>query len=144
MPEAKILIVDDTKANLVALQVLLKPVEANIITAESGEQALRAAEQNEDHIALILLDVQMPVMDGFEVARLLNENERTRSIPIIFITATQDDGQIEKAYLSGAVDYIEEPTAPHEDGEVLICCATPRSATGEGSCGDEPGVVLEL
>ena len=109
MHEAKILIVDDTKANLVALQVLLKPVDANILTAESGEQALLAAEQNEDHIALILLDVQMPVMDGFEVARLLNENERTRSIPIIFITATQDDGQIEKAYLSGAVDYIEKP-----------------------------------
>ncbi|MBT8436170.1 MAG: EAL domain-containing protein [Gammaproteobacteria bacterium] len=109
MPEAKILIVDDTKANLVALQVLLKPVDASILTAKSGEQALLAAEQNEDHIALILLDVQMPVMDGFEVARLLNENERTRSIPIIFITATQDDGQIEKAYLSGAVDYIEKP-----------------------------------
>ncbi len=57
MPEAKILIVDDTKANLVALQVLLKPIDANIITAESGEQALLAAEEHEDHIALILLDV---------------------------------------------------------------------------------------
>ena len=108
MPEAKILIVDDTRANLVALNVLLKPIEAQIVTADSGEQALLAAEQ-EDNIALILLDVQMPVMDGFEVARLLHENERTRSIPIIFITATQDDGQIEKAYLSGAVDYIEKP-----------------------------------
>ena len=69
MPEAKILIVDDTKANLVALQVLLKPIEADIITADSGELALREAQENEDHIALILLDVQMPVMDGFEVAR---------------------------------------------------------------------------
>jgi len=108
MPEAKILIVDDTRANLVALNVLLKPIEAQIVTADSGEQALLAAEQ-EDNIALILLDVQMPVMDGFEVARLLHENEKTRSIPIIFITATQDDGQIEKAYLSGAVDYIEKP-----------------------------------
>ena len=108
MPEAKILIVDDTKANLVALQVLLKPINANIVVAESGEQALQVA-QNEDHIALILLDVQMPVMDGFEVATLLNGDERTRSIPIIFITATQDDAQIEKAYLSGAVDYIQKP-----------------------------------
>ena len=109
MPEAKILIVDDTKANLVALQVLLKPVEVDIVIAESGEQALMAALKNEEHIALILLDVVMPVMDGFEVARLLHENERTRSIPIIFITANQDDGQIEEAYLSGAVDYIQKP-----------------------------------
>jgi diguanylate cyclase (GGDEF)-like protein len=109
MPEAKILIVDDTKANLVALQVLLKPVEVDIVIAESGEQALMAALKNEEHIALILLDVVMPVMDGFEVARLLHENEQTRSIPIIFITANQDDGQIEEAYLSGAVDYIQKP-----------------------------------
>jgi diguanylate cyclase (GGDEF)-like protein len=109
MPEAKILIVDDTKANLVALQVLLKPIQADIVIVESGEQALLAAEENEEHIALILLDVQMPVMDGFEVARLLQQNETTRSIPIIFITANQDDGQIEEAYLSGAVDYIQKP-----------------------------------
>lgn len=109
MPEAKILIVDDTRANLVALQVLLKPIEANIVAVESGEQALSTAEQDEDHIALILLDVQMPLMDGFEVARQLHENEKTRSIPIIFITANQDDDHIEKAYLSGAVDFIQKP-----------------------------------
>lgn len=109
MPEAKILIVDDTRANLVALQVLLKPIEANIVVVESGEQALLAAERDEDHIALILLDVQMPLMDGFEVARQLHENEKTRSIPIIFITANQDEEHIEKAYLSGAVDFIQKP-----------------------------------
>jgi diguanylate cyclase (GGDEF)-like protein len=109
MPEAKILIVDDTRANLVALQVLLKPIEADIVAVESGEQALIAAQQYEDHIALILLDVQMPLMDGFEVAKLLNQNESTKSIPIIFITANQDDEQIDKAYLSGAVDYIQKP-----------------------------------
>lgn len=109
MPEAKILVVDDTKANLVALKVLLKPIKADIITAESGEQALLAAQQNEDHIALILLDVQMPVMDGFEVARLLHENEKTRSLPIIFITANHEEAHIEEAYLTGAVDYIQKP-----------------------------------
>ena len=109
MPEAKILVVDDTRANLVALQVLLKTIEADIITVESGERALLEAEDNEDHIALILLDVQMPVMDGFEVARLLHENEKTRSIPIIFITANQDEAHIEEAYLAGAVDYIQKP-----------------------------------
>ena len=109
MPEAKILIVDDTRANLVALQVLLKPIEVDIITADSGEQALRAARENEDHIALILLDVQMPGMDGFEVARQLHQNKKTRSLPIIFITANQDDAHIEEAYLAGAVDYIQKP-----------------------------------
>ncbi len=109
MPEAKILVVDDTRANLVALKVLLKPIKADIITAESGEQALLAVEQNEDHIALILLDVQMPVMDGFEVARLLHENEKTRSLPVIFITANQEEDHIEEAYLTGAVDYIQKP-----------------------------------
>ena len=109
MPEAKILVVDDTRANLVALKVLLKPIKADIITAESGEQALLAAQKNEDHIALILLDVQMPVMDGFEVARLLHENEKTRSLPIIFITANQEEAHIEEAYLTGAVDYIQKP-----------------------------------
>jgi diguanylate cyclase (GGDEF)-like protein len=109
MPEARILIVDDTRANLVALQVLLKPVEADVLIAESGQQALLLAAENKENIALILLDVLMPVMDGFEVARLLNQNENTRSIPIIFITADQDDAHIEEAYLSGAVDYIQKP-----------------------------------
>jgi len=109
MPEAKILVVDDTKANLVAIQVLLKPIDVDIITANSGERALQAAQENEDHIALILLDVQMPEMDGFEVARLLHGNEKTRSLPIIFITANQDEAHIEEAYLAGAVDYIQKP-----------------------------------
>ncbi len=109
MPDAKILIVDDTRANLLALKVLLKPIEVDIVTAETGEEALRTAEANEDHIALILLDVQMPGMDGYEVARQLHENEKTRSLPIIFITANQDDAHIERAYLAGAVDFIQKP-----------------------------------
>ena len=109
MPEAKILVVDDTRANLVALQVSLKSVEADIIPVESGADALKSAAANQEHIALILLDVQMPLMDGFEVARLLHENDNTRSIPITFITTNQDDAHIEEAYLSGAVDYIQKP-----------------------------------
>ncbi len=110
MPQkAKILIVDDTKANLVALQVLLKAVDVDIISAMSGAEALAAAQQDSDHLALILLDVQMPEMDGFEVARLMQKNDKTRSIPIIFITANQDDAHIEEAYLAGAVDYIQKP-----------------------------------
>ncbi len=109
MPKAKILIVDDTQANLVALQVLLKPVSAEIVCARSGEGALRIAAENVEYLALILLDVQMPGMDGFEVARQFQEHPQLRSIPIIFITAGQGDADIEQAYLAGAVDYIQKP-----------------------------------
>lgn len=96
MPEARILIVDDTRANLIALEVLLKPAAASPVRATSGEEALRLASSL-DHIALILLDLHMPNIDGFEVARRLQENDRSRSIPIIFITASQDDIYIEEA-----------------------------------------------
>ncbi len=109
MPEARILIVDDTRANLVALQTLLKGVSAEIITADSGEEAITIAAANAEHLALILLDVQMPGIDGFEVARALSQSEQTHSIPIIFITANQDDEHLEQAYLAGAVDYLQKP-----------------------------------
>ncbi len=109
MPEARILIVDDTRANLVALQTLLKGVDAEIITADSGEEAITTAAANAEHLALILLDVQMPGIDGFEVARALSKSEQTHSIPIIFITANQDDEHLEQAYLAGAVDYLQKP-----------------------------------
>ncbi len=109
MPEARILIVDDTRANLVALQTLLKGVSAEIITADSGEEAITIAAANAEHLALILLDVQMPGIDGFEVARALSKSEQTHSIPIIFITANQDDEHLEQAYLAGAVDYLQKP-----------------------------------
>ncbi len=109
MPEARILIVDDTRANLVALQTLLKGVDAEIITADSGEEAITIAAANAEHLALILLDVQMPGIDGFEVARALSQSEQTHSIPIIFITANQDDEHLEQAYLAGAVDYLQKP-----------------------------------
>ncbi len=108
MPDAKILIVDDAKANLLALEVLLKPAGASIIRATSGEEALQLAS-NLDHIALILLDLHMPEVDGFQVARRLQENASSRSIPIIFVTASQEDSYIEEAYLAGAVDFIQKP-----------------------------------
>ena len=94
MPDAKILIVDDTKANLVAMKALLKSVEATLIEADSGEEAIRAAQVHTDHLALILLDVQMPEIDGFEVARLLNEIDSTRSIPIVFTSGGSPWGAI--------------------------------------------------
>lgn len=104
----KILVVDDTLANLVAMRRLLGRMEVEVIEAASGNQALAACLDHD--FALILLDVQMPDMDGFEVAQLLSEEARTRDIPVIFVTAAfADDMNRLKAYRSGAVDYIAKP-----------------------------------
>lgn len=104
----KILIVDDTPANLVALRRLLRNAGATIVEARSGNEALAACIDHE--FALILLDVQMPDIDGFEVASLLSEEARTRETPIIFVTAAYgDDLNRLKGYRHGAVDYIAKP-----------------------------------
>jgi diguanylate cyclase (GGDEF)-like protein len=101
-----ILLVDDEKANLLVLNTLLA-AEYTIFTAKSGEEALsRAAEDPPD---LILLDIILPGMDGFEVLRRLKESPDTRSIPVIIITGLQSDADEEKGLLLGAVDYITKP-----------------------------------
>ena len=104
----KILVVDDTAANLVAMRRLLARSGAQILEASSGNEALALCL---DHrFALILLDVNMPDMDGFEVAALLGESEQLRETPIIFVTAAYaDDLNKLKGYRSGAVDYIAKP-----------------------------------
>lgn len=103
-----ILVVDDTPANLVAMRKLLKGMGANIIEAPDGNDALKATLEHE--FALILLDVNMPDMDGFEVAQLLADGEHTRETPIIFVTAAYaDDMNRLKGYSHGAVDYIAKP-----------------------------------
>jgi diguanylate cyclase (GGDEF)-like protein len=108
LPQAKILVVDDTVANLVAMRHLLAKVDARLFEARSGNDALALCLDNE--FALILLDVQMPDMDGFEVATLLSEEARTRDTPIIFVTAAfADDLNRMKGYKHGAVDYIAKP-----------------------------------
>jgi len=108
----KILIVDDIEANRFALRQLLKSIDAELIEAESGEEALFKAIET-TNLALILLDVQMPIMDGYEAAELLREEEQTQHIPIIFITAVHRDEQhILKGYSSGAIDYITKPVQP--------------------------------
>jgi len=107
-----ILIVDDVSANRFALRQLLKSIDADLIEASSGEEALVKAIEL-DNLALILLDVQMPVMDGYETAELLREEEQTLHIPIIFVTAVHRDEQhILKGYSSGAIDYITKPIQP--------------------------------
>ncbi|MGS1013895.1 diguanylate cyclase domain-containing protein [Rhodanobacter sp. UC4450_H17] len=104
----KILVVDDTVANLVAMRRLLAHSGAELFEARSGNEALALCLDHE--FALILLDVNMPGMDGFEVASLLGEAEHLRETPIIFVTAAYvDDMNRLKGYRSGAVDYIAKP-----------------------------------
>ena len=104
----EILIVDDTPANLVAMRRLLAHSGAQLFEASSGNQALALCLDHD--FALILLDVNMPDMDGFEVASLLGETEQLRDTPIIFVTAAySDDMNRLKGYRSGAVDYIAKP-----------------------------------
>ncbi|QHS09570.1 diguanylate cyclase [Sinimarinibacterium sp. NLF-5-8] len=104
----KILVVDDIPANRVAMRRLLSKLDCTLIEAGSGNAALSACLDHE--FALILLDVQMPEMDGFEVATLLSENETTAHTPIIFVTAAlTDDLSRLQGYRAGAVDYIAKP-----------------------------------
>jgi len=103
-----ILIVDDRKENLITLESIIESPELNIIQAMSGNEAL--AVMLEHNISLVLMDVQMPGMDGFETAELMRGSERTKNIPIIFITATyRQPKQIFRGYESGAVDYLYKP-----------------------------------
>lgn len=103
-----VLIVDDRKENLITLESIIDSPDLNIIQALSGNEAL--AMMLEHEISLVLMDVQMPGMDGFETAELMRGSERTRSIPIIFITATYSQPkQIFRGYESGAVDYLYKP-----------------------------------
>jgi two-component system sensor histidine kinase/response regulator len=111
-----ILVVDDNPSNLFTLRALLKQLrECEIIEAGSGEQAL--ARVVEHDVDLILLDVQMPGMDGFETARHLQMTERTRDIPIVFITAVfKAEEFVRRGYAIGAVDYL---TKPIDDNQLL-------------------------
>ena len=106
-----ILIVDDRPENLVALEAILAEPAVELVRAQSGNEALRKVLQQD--FALILLDVQMPDMDGFETAEFLRLNPKTRHIPIIFVTAgVWDQTQQFKGYEQGAVDYIIKPFEP--------------------------------
>lgn len=106
--EPKILVVDDMPANLVAMRRLLGRSGAQVYEARSGNEALALCLDHE--FALILLDVHMPEMDGFEVARLLSEADGLSDTPIIFVTAAYGDDLSQlKGYRSGAVDYIAKP-----------------------------------
>jgi PAS domain S-box-containing protein len=108
---ANILLVDDRPENLLALEAILEPLGQTLLFASSGEDALRELLRND--VAVILLDVQMPVLDGFETARLIKQRERTSHVPIIFVTAiSKDEEQVFRGYSAGAVDYVFKPFNP--------------------------------
>lgn len=111
MESIDILLVDDRPANLLALEATLKRTGYNLIQVTSGEDALR--ELLSRNFALIILDAQMPKMDGFETARLIRLRERSKFTPIIFLTAIYTDERfIQLGYESGAVDYVTKPFNP--------------------------------
>jgi len=106
-----ILLVNDNPADLVAFQAALEELGQNLVVANSGREALRAA-LNED-FAVVLMDVNMPGLDGLETATLLRQREKTSDVPIIFVTATEYSGASEiRGYSLGAVDYIFTPVMP--------------------------------
>lgn len=108
----KCLLVDDLEENLLALAALLRRQDVEILTARSGSEALELLLVHD--VALAFLDVQMPEMDGFELAELMRGSERTRQVPIIFVTAgARDQHRLFQGYESGAVDFLYKPIEPH-------------------------------
>ncbi len=106
--KSNVLIVDDRPENLLSLEAMLEDSEINIFSASSGNEALSMLLKHD--FALVFLDVQMPEMNGFEVAELMRARMQTKTIPIIFVTAiNKDQEHIFKGYESGAVDYICKP-----------------------------------
>jgi signal transduction histidine kinase len=109
--KVNILLVDDNEANLVAMRAILEDLGENLVTVNSGKKALRLLLDEE--FAVVMLDVDMPIMDGFEVAALMRKVQKLKFTPIIFITALyQNESNIAKGYSLGAVDYIFKPVEP--------------------------------
>jgi response regulator RpfG family c-di-GMP phosphodiesterase len=106
-----ILMVDDTPENLYSLEAILEAPGRNLIKANSGPEGLKALLKND--ISLVLLDVQMPGMDGFEVAEIMRSNPKTKNVPIVFVTAiSKDQKYVFKGYQTGAIDYLFKPLDP--------------------------------
>ncbi len=109
--EQNILIVDDHPENLIAMQAILEDEDCSLLLASSGNEALGLLLKHE--VTLVLLDVQMPGMDGFEVAELMRKSQKTRMIPIIFVTAISKESKyVNRGYDVGAIDYMFKPLNP--------------------------------
>jgi len=112
LEKPNILLVDDLHQNLLSQEAILDSSEYRLMAARSGTEALRCILKND--FALILLDVQMPDLDGFEIARLIKKRDRSKHTPIIFLTAlSQDEEHVFQGYSVGAVDYIVKPFNPN-------------------------------
>ncbi len=108
---AGILLVDDMEDNLTALEAVLASLNEPLVRARSGEEAMKAVLRRP--IALVLLDVRMPGMDGFETASQIKRLDQTRDVPIIFLTGADDDsGYAFRGYATGAADYVTKPFDP--------------------------------
>ncbi len=108
-----ILVVDDDQGNLLAFKSILVELGHNVMTAASGEQALRYLLERD--FALVILDVRMPGMDGFEVGQLMRERDRTQHTPILFLTAyDREDWQVQRSHELGAADYLSKPISPED------------------------------
>ena len=129
MPQPSVLVVDDHPENLLALAAVLAPLDASITRAGSGEEALRAVLAED--FAAILLDVQMPGMDGFETAATIRGRERSAHTPIIFLTALSTDMEnVTRGYEAGAVDYVLKPFDPLVlRSKVSVFCDLARQRT---------------
>lgn len=109
--QVNVLLVDDKPANLLAMEALLADLGYHLVRAESGEEALKRALEYD--FAVIVLDVQMPGLNGFEILKLLRQREATRLTPVIFNTATYTtDVMILQGYAAGAVDVLTKPLKP--------------------------------
>src|SRR3954452_20147006 len=107
---ANILIVDDLPEKLLVFKTVLEDLGQNLILVRSGAEALREVLKRD--FAVILLDVNMPDIDGFETATMIRRYKRSAHTPIIFVTAYADDMQTSRGYSLGAVDYIQSPVVP--------------------------------
>src|SRR3954467_6640009 len=108
--KVSILLVDDRPEKLLSLEAVLEDLGQNIVRAYSGREALRHVLHQE--FAVILLDVNMPDMDGFETAGLIRQRRHSAHVPIIFLTAMSDEMHVARGYSLGAVDYILTPVVP--------------------------------
>ncbi len=109
--EQTILLVDDYAPNLISLEAVLGDPGWTLLKASSGMDALKLLLNHD--VSLVLLDVQMPEMDGFEVAAMMRKNKKTQNVPILFLTAiSKEDKYIYKGYQAGAVDYLCKPLNP--------------------------------